>query len=296
MSLREILGLKKKSPRKLKSLCLIFPESHGNLCDFVAEHIHRSFFLPCISIKYSRINKEDIAKIGGKLNPSCILAVGYLGKLLPEGFYKLGMAHVHKGIVILINLSPSDEILDKISKGESIDRDIPKFVRYHYYICFSSKSSEEFIRTMEELLSMIIGNDLDKILYRKALEVCESLEGISGRVIEKRTEAEFICKLKDEVQKSKYIYNQQLLYSLYEDDDESLQAKLLYLIARRESQVIDSLDTANLTRDMKSERISQVFNYYNNYIDGDQFINQYGAGDNVAGDRIQGNKSVGGNG
>jgi hypothetical protein len=284
---QSIFRRRKKFKRKYKYLCIVFPEPYGELCDFIAERIGRKFLISCISIKYNRVGRQAIEQIESFLDHSCILIIGYTGELTSENFYKIGMAHARKGLVGLVDLCPTNEVSERFIKGDPICREIPGFARYQYYGCFSEEAWTNFIGGMEQFVAAVIGNDLDRVLYQKALEACKRLEGSSMCFIEKRSEKEFLLYLRNERNSPQINYSHDILYSPYEDDD-TLRSKLLYLIAKKELQVVAALSRNSMENSKTLKEFNQIVkNFY--FVEGDQ-INQYGSRDNFAGDQVKGDK------
>jgi len=265
---------------------VIFPHSQEIVCKIITQHIFQSFLpttIGCESITYSP-SKIDIKKINEVLEEKCILIIGYEGNISYENFYKLGMAHAKDGIVILVNI---------LTKDNHVLKKNPEYIRKHFFVAFRDKELDRMKKSLEDIIKVISENDFPSILYLKAIQLCEDLEEKAQFTITKVNQEEFKKRLSNY---ETYFFTQYKtkLLNLYLEDDKNLYTTLLYCICNHDDQVLRIQERANSQRqsqssgnDVSSEEkfADYLVNITNNYN-----INQYGEGDNVAGDAINGDK------
>ena len=263
---RDFFGIRHRRSREKKTaeretLYIIFPSSHHELCLTTAEYIHRTFKVTCVAIEYRENNKkktfEEVEKF---LRVHCILIVGYKGRLTPENCYKLGIAHGHMKQVILVNLSPIEEI--RKDGTTYYLSGVPKYVRRQFLITYPEGANDIFLISLKRIIPALIGgNSVAAVLYQKALNICEGIENDYGYFIEKIDDVPFIAEI--ESQEPKFINS---LLSLYVNDDERLTAALLFLIAKKEREVFTFLSSNKGTQSISQDFIK----IENNFVFGDQ--------------------------
>ncbi len=272
------------------NIYVIFPHSRKTLCEIITQHIIESFeSVCCEGIIYSS-NKIDIKKINKILEKKCILIIGYEGNISYENCYKLGMAHAKDRIVILINILPKDNYVFKEN---------PEYIRKHFFlICQANKHKEELERIkkdIEDIINVILINDFSSILYLKAIHLCNDLEAETKITITKLDENSFKHRLSKYEEHFFKTYETRI-FDLYLEDDKGLYLILLYCICEDKYKLMEIEEIANSQQ--KSQLIDKylpsqnkledylvnITNHYN--------INQYGKGDNFAGDDIDGDKII----
>ncbi|MBD2231202.1 hypothetical protein [Phormidium tenue] len=255
-----------------KDIYIIFPHEWHKACDFIAHQICKKLKVRCFSIKYRALNRSHVKQISGFLKQGCVLVIGYEGSMIDENYYKLGIANAFDRQVILVDLNASN-----------VPIYIPEYINYQFHIKRKDESSEYYMR-LEHAIAQVLSGDIKAMLYEKVMQKCELIEGKTGKTIKKVDEETFFSRLQDQLTEEHTSFDEDILYSLYLDDDDEALAKLLDLISQDRIEVLDALnpDLKKLNETGKNKQ--------NTYISGDYNVYQYGPGDNVAGDSIQGDK------
>jgi len=283
---------------------VIFPCSKESMCEFIVERIRDTFEVNCESITYKNHN-IDTNKINEILREECILIIGYEGDISYVNFYKLGMAHAKEKIVILINIL---SLRNKHSYKEN-----PQYIRKHFTILFWINNNyrlelEKIVQRLEDIIQVILINDLSNILYQKAINLCNILEEITNNSnIKKLNQDDFKSRL------SKYekylISNNKNLLNIFLQDDRSLR-KILFEcicedkyermeieeIAKRQQETQSTSTQLLNNQELPTSRDNSTFNIntlnirYKPAKTMSNTINQFGSGDNIAGDKVMGNK------
>ncbi|MEH2112547.1 hypothetical protein [Nostoc sp.] len=273
---------------------VIFPQSQERLCKFITDDIMETFSrIKCESITYD-LNKINIKKINELIKEQCIVIIGYEGNISYETCYKLGMAHAKNRIVILINILPQQDIYYKEN---------PEYIRNHFFVRFQSfvlsaskdayqEELKKIIKTLRNIIHLILTDDFSSILYFKALEWCKILETKTEAIITKLDQSSFnkrIFKYEEELVKK----SDRKLLDLYLEDDKDLYMIFLECICEDKYErmkirelLAKSQQQSPLIKKNLSDNAGQV-----NYNINIRHDNEYGEGDNFGGDRVEGNKT-----
>jgi hypothetical protein len=213
-----------------KKVCIMFPRQWHQACDLISRRVAQKLRIDCISIKFRYLARNHVSEISKLLKDGCVLVIGYEGDIRQEHFYKLGIANAFQRQVILVDLSPSKTIV----------KDVPEYVSYSFLIKRRDESNE-YVHQLEIAISEILNKDIESMLYRKAIHQCESLEKETGVSIQKINKEKFIEKLKKELSLDGIKYGEDVLYSLYSNNDDDFLAQIIIIIAMEELAVIEAL-------------------------------------------------------
>jgi hypothetical protein len=268
----------------LKSDCrkcwIIFPKSQRDLCNLLIGYIHVNFKIACDYILYESLDKSKTLKINEAFQEACVLIMGYEGELSYELCYKLGLAHGCRKQLILVRL---------YSPSESKNQRIPDFIRANFFLSCELRGEVEinvFVDEMLDILTHVLSGDLSILLYKKALKFCSSLENDSGCSIGIISKSSFLGLLINETHAKPY---GNLTAASYLYDHEELYWQLILLIAKEPTSVLRAFSSLKEKIKKDPDSIStdgwQIVNLV---------INQFGQGDNIAGNKIIGNRNTSG--
>jgi hypothetical protein len=244
---------------KFSSVYIIFPLNYEHIGKDISDSINKSIKINCSSIPYENNDKEILEKIKNSVHENCILVIGYSGELTSHNCYKLGMAYAHGKVVILVDILDRNKLL-RDKKAKHIRN--PKYVTEHYLIEFWGESGNDTftwqLETLKKELKYIIRSflkgDINSILYKRAISMCESLEIWTGcgslKTIQKNG---FQNRLRSYIRELIFsitnkhnsilednsideIVNQDLLENFYINGQESLDIALLHAVTHNSSK------------------------------------------------------------
>ena len=260
-----------KSDKKIKSCHLFFPENASDLSSFLSAYISRKFKIECNCIDYKiKLSPECVNKIRQELNTNGIFLIAYEEKISPENCYKLGLVNAHNKPIILVNLSRN--------RNHVIPNYILNYVKFRLQLNLIEKSDQEllidknesgldsFLESLDNILKLFIINDIDSILYQKAIEYCQDLEGDLHSPIEKNV---FSRKMSEGDTRKR-------LRHLYLNNDQKLFYELINLVIVNKREL--SFDIQPF-----SDKVSSESNYHG---DGAKKQNR---GDNATTMNVYGN-------
>ena len=147
-------------------------------------------------IQLKELTRKRICSIRDDLRKPCTLILFYRGDIPYEYYYKLGIAHALDTTAILVNVFC--DIIDQP----------PPFVRWNFYHGFNISESPliaQYLDKVTNIFKTVLENDLNEILYLKALENCErikvvhqvNIDVVEFSVFQKRIALSDIDRLKE---------------------------------------------------------------------------------------------------
>jgi hypothetical protein len=224
-----------KFDKKIKYCHLFFPENASEISSSLSASISAEFKIECNCINYkSKLSPECVNKILQELNTNGIFLIAYREKISPENCYKLGLVNAHNKPIILINLTTE--------KNHFIPKYILNYVKFRLQLKLIKRSDQKleidkdelhlFLLPLSKLLNLFINNNIDSILYQKAIEYCHDLErekGLHSR-IKKIDEKNFSRKMSEGGTRKR-------LRHYYLNNDQDLRKALLNLVAVDKSEI-----------------------------------------------------------
>ncbi|MEH2463127.1 hypothetical protein [Nostoc sp.] len=270
---------------KIDKLHFIFPKSYIEVCQLITKCVKADLKILCEETNYDlrNLNIDNIYQIAKILDETSILILAYCDEMPSESFYKLGIAFEKKNSIILINITQSN--IKENSK-------IPSYVKKDFLLIYSEsqyvetniKNLQCLYSELKEKINILLDKNLSlpELLYHQALENCKSLERITGSNIIKVDIDIFRKRLTDfEEEKGSEALNE-----LFINRSDELYKVLFDWIAYEKYQISAVLMLAKKLQEKKKDGDATSINQYNTY-------HQYGKGDNIAGDGINGDKITG---
>ncbi|MBT9315290.1 hypothetical protein [Leptothoe spongobia] len=218
------------------------------------------------------------------------------------------MANVLERHIILVKIAHFPE---KLSFTKFSLKEIPEFIDHNFWVPCENGINQKLLRDLDRILIKILFGSVESILYEKAIRQCEYFEKRAERKIKKVSEQFFLRRLKEALVQCGKQYTNKVLYSLYVNNTESFLNKLTCLVAANALEAFDLVnfnaeceDNQDLCKikeksNLPTKKVSLTIikgsqiNFQDTPIEDvsmSDTIHQYGYGDNIAGDKVMGNK------